>query len=114
MPAKNVVSCDLFIITYNNNNNNNNNNNFHQLLQTPSVLKQTLHHLPLEIILPEKCAFIIFSCTDRMEIISDCRYRVIESSSLVSVLFREVFSQPSAVAMDALLLKILEFQNTKA
>ena len=26
--------------------------------------------------------------------ISDCRYRVIESSSLVSVLFREVFSHP--------------------
>ena len=27
-------------------------------------------------------------------IISDCRYRVIESSSLVPVLFREVFSHP--------------------
>ena len=26
--------------------------------------------------------------------ISDCRYRVIESSSLVPVLFREVFSHP--------------------
>ena len=26
--------------------------------------------------------------------ISDCRYRVIESSSLVSILFREVFSHP--------------------
>ena len=28
------------------------------------------------------------------KLISDCRYRVIESSSLVPVLFREVFSQP--------------------
>ena len=26
--------------------------------------------------------------------ISDCRYRVIESSSIASVLFREVFSHP--------------------
>ena len=31
---------------------------------------------------------------DRTEIISDCRYRVIESSSLVPVIFREVFSHP--------------------
>ena len=31
---------------------------------------------------------------DRTEIISDCRYSVIESSSLVPVLFREVFSHP--------------------
>ena len=32
---------------------------------------------------------------DRTEkLISDCRYRVIESSSLVPVLFREVFSHP--------------------
>ena len=28
------------------------------------------------------------------KLISDCRYRVIESSSLVPVLFREVFSHP--------------------
>ena len=28
------------------------------------------------------------------KLISDCRYRVIESSSLVSVLFREMFSHP--------------------
>ena len=31
---------------------------------------------------------------DRTEFILDCRYRVIESSSLVPVLFREVFSHP--------------------
>ena len=31
---------------------------------------------------------------DRKKFISDCRYRVIESSSLVPVLFREVFSHP--------------------
>ena len=31
---------------------------------------------------------------DRTEIDLDCRYRVIENSSLVSVLFREVFSHP--------------------
>ena len=30
----------------------------------------------------------------KQKFISDCRYRVIESSSLVSVLFREVFSHP--------------------
>ena len=30
----------------------------------------------------------------RLKFISDCRYRVIESSSLVPVLFREVFSHP--------------------
>ena len=29
-----------------------------------------------------------------LKLISDCRYRVIESSSLVPVLFREVFSHP--------------------
>ena len=28
------------------------------------------------------------------KLLSDCRYRVIESSSLVPVLFREVFSHP--------------------
>ena len=31
---------------------------------------------------------------DRTEFISDCRYRVIESSSLVPVVFREAFSHP--------------------
>ena len=30
----------------------------------------------------------------KQKFISDCRYRVIESSSLVPVLFREVFSHP--------------------
>ena len=30
----------------------------------------------------------------KQKFISDCRYRVIESSSLVSILFREVFSHP--------------------
>ena len=33
--------------------------------------------------------------------ISDCRYRVIESSSLVSVLFREVFSHPYYMKNDS-------------
>ena len=28
------------------------------------------------------------------KLIADCRYRVIESSSLIPVLFREVFSHP--------------------
>ena len=34
------------------------------------------------------------SILTEQKLISDCRYRVIESSSLVPVLFREVFSHP--------------------
>ena len=36
----------------------------------------------------------LFLRQTEQKLISDCRYRVIESSSLVPVLFREVFSHP--------------------
>ena len=39
------------------------------------------------------CKALIGILTEQ-KLISDCRYRVIESSSLVPVLFREVFSHP--------------------
>ena len=37
---------------------------------------------------------ILTSILTEQKFISDCRYRVIESSSFVPVLFREVFSHP--------------------
>ena len=37
---------------------------------------------------------ILTGILTEQKFISDCRYRVIESSSLVPVLFREVFSHP--------------------
>ena len=65
-PLKTAVSCYLFIIIMIIANNNNN-DNFHQLLQmvfsecTEAIATSLI---PLETILPEKCAFIIgFSCT---------------------------------------------------
>ena len=46
------------------------------------VLEEGMYHQALTSILTEQ------------KLISDCRYRVIESSSLVPVLFKEVFSHP--------------------
>ena len=40
------------------------------------------------------CRDILTGILTEHKLISDCRYRVIESSSLVPVLFREVFSHP--------------------
>ena len=37
---------------------------------------------------------MVLEVLTEQKLISDCRYRVIESSSLVPVLFREVFSHP--------------------
>ena len=42
------------------------------------------------------------------KLISDCRYRVIESSSLVPVLFREVFSHPYISFFHLLVIIIIE------
>ena len=40
------------------------------------------------------CRDVASGILTEQKLISDCRYRVIENSSLVPVLFREVFSHP--------------------